>query len=85
MIKYLTTRKAIISVLLAVLMMFGGGTVFADSFDAPKPFEIWSEDGTKVFRWIPIPESKLAQAGLYRNDELVEALHTWKGDQYDRN
>lgn len=21
----------------------------------------------------------------YRNDELVEALHTWKGDQYDRN
>lgn len=72
--KHLNARKAIISVSLAVLMMLGGGTVFADSFDTPKPFEIWSEDGTKVFRWIPIPESKLAQAGLYRNDELVYSV-----------
>lgn len=72
--KYLNTRKAIISVLLAVFMMLGGGTVFADSFDAPKPFEIWSEDGTKVFRWNPIHESNWAQAGVYRNNELVYSV-----------
>ena len=72
--KNLAARKTIIPVLLAVLIMFGGGAVFADSFVAPKPFEIWSEDGKKVFRWTPIPESNRAQAGVYRNDELVYSV-----------
>ena len=72
--KNLTTRKTFIPVLLAVLMMFGGVTVFADSFPPPEPFEIWSEDGMKVFTWTPIPEANLAQAGVYRNDELVYSV-----------
>ena len=72
--KYFNARKAIISVLLAFLMVFGGIRVFADSFLPPETFEIWSEDGMKVFRWNPIPESNSAQAGVYRNDELVYSV-----------
>ncbi|MCL2285347.1 MAG: hypothetical protein FWC32_03170 [Firmicutes bacterium] len=65
----------IFAVLLAAAIMCGGTTVFADRFSPPKPFEIWSEDETTVFRWNPITDefgsSRTAQAGVYRNGELI--------------
>jgi len=73
-VKNLTTRKSIMTVLLSVLIMFGGVAVSADSFMKPEPFEIWSEDGTKVFKWNPIMEKDSAQAGVYQNDELFYSV-----------
>ena len=44
-------KFAIVAVLFVAVLLFGGITVYADSFAASEPFEIWSEDGTMVFRW----------------------------------
>ena len=76
--KNLIKIKSIMALLLTFVMMFGVVTAFADTFVPPKPFEIWSEDGTKVFRWNPGPDDNwsrgVAQAGVYQNDELVYSV-----------
>ena len=70
--KSLCKLASAISVLLAAIVIFGGATVYGDSFIAPEPFEIWSEDGTTVFRWNP--GGMIAQAGVYRNGTLVYSV-----------
>ena len=68
-------RKSVIAMLLALMWMFGSMTVYADSFPAPEPFEMVSDDGTMVFRWVPDPGyGRTAQAGVYRNDKLVYSM-----------
>lgn len=67
-------RRKIICAMLACMMLAAIGTVqvFADTFLSPEPFEIWSEDGTMVFRWTPDqPDMHTAQATMYRNGEPV--------------
>ena len=70
--------KMLLCLGMAIILLSGVTTVFADTFLPPEPFEIWSEDGTKVFRWNPGPEDNwsrgFAQAGVYRNDELIYSI-----------
>ena len=78
--KNLCRKVPAIALLLVVVLMFGEITVYADSFMPPEPFEIWSEDGTSVFRWCPGSEenrmfAETAQAGVYRNDALVYSVN----------
>lgn len=76
--KFSRKRKSIVAILLVAIMVFGGLTVYADTFLSPRPFEITSEDGTMVFRWNPGLEDNwthgTAQAGVYRNDELIYSV-----------
>ena len=75
--KFSSKRKSVIAMLLALMWMFGSMTVYADSFPEPEPFEMVSDDGTMVFRWVPGPKdsySATAQAGVYRNDEQVYSV-----------
>jgi len=71
-------KTLIMSILLAVTLLFGAVTAYGDTFIPPQPFEIWSEDGTKVFRWNPEGyESRpggTAQAGVYQNGTLVYSV-----------
>jgi len=67
--KFIRYTKPIMVSLLAIMMMFGGVTVYADSFMPPEPFEVWSEDERTVFRWNP--ENGMAKATVYRDGELV--------------
>ena len=72
-------RIVVISLLLVAIMALGGITTYADSFMPPEPFEIWSQDGTMVFRWCPRNEEdgsfdRVAQAGVYRNDVLIYSV-----------
>ena len=75
MMKNKSKSISILAVLLTAIMILGGTTVFADTFFPPEPFEIWSEDETTVFRWNPTDDEfwslRTAQAGVYRNGELV--------------
>jgi len=66
--KIIKYRKSILTLLFA-MMMFGGITVYADSFVPPQPFEVWSEDGRTVFRWNP--ENGTARVTVYRDGEFV--------------
>jgi len=77
--KILRKSKLIIAMILAVIITPGGVTTYADSFMPPEPFEIWSDDGTTVFRWNPGTEDNwafggTAQAGVYQNDELIYSV-----------
>lgn len=63
--KKIKSKKSIVVVLIAVVIMFGGVTVYADDFIPPEPFYILSEDGTKVFHVTP---------------EVREDLVTWDKD-----
>ena len=63
-----------------VMFLFGSIQVFADDFAPPRPFEIWSYDNERVFRWTPSPDYRVASANVYRNDKLIytiENLPTW--------
>ena len=66
-------KNKIICIILAciVLISFSAIQVSADSFLPPEPFEILSDDGSMVFRWIPSADYRTAQAGVYRSGELV--------------
>ena len=73
----LIKRISVVSVLLAAMFVFIGIVAYADTFLPPEPFEIWSEDETTVFRWDPGPADNwrgTAQAGVYRNGELVYSV-----------
>jgi len=73
-------RKIIITtVLFAAALIFGGITAYADSFMPPEAFEIWSEDGTVVFRCCTGSEENwafggTAQAGVYRNGGFIYSV-----------
>ena len=59
------------------LILFGSFQVAADSFMPPEPFEIWSDDGTIVFRWNPGDSYNWtfgAQASVYLNGELLYSV-----------
>ena len=45
--------------------------VNADSFITPVEFEVYSDDGSYVFRWIPSRDYRTAQARVYRNSDLI--------------
>jgi len=66
-------KRLIFAMLLVSAVLLGRVAVYADSFMPPSPFEIWSEDETMVFRWEP-SHGFLAQAGVYRGDELVYSV-----------
>ena|GEM_PF-1206401 len=75
--KNLCKKVSIMALLLVIVLIFGGITANSDSFMPPEPFEIWSEDETMVFRWNPGYENNwfvVAQAGVYRNNELVYSV-----------
>ena len=77
--KIIKVRITFVAVVLAAIMLFGGTAVFADTFLPPEPFEIWSEDGTMVFRWDPGPEENwsrggTAYAGVYKDGELLYSI-----------
>ena len=69
-------KKNVFSVIILSLLIFlSAFQVAAVTFPLPMPFEIWSPDGTYVFRWNPDPNDGLyAYAGLYRDGELVYFL-----------
>ena len=66
---------SILAILLTAIMISGGITVSADTLWPPKPFELWSEDRTMVFRWNPILDefrsAEVAHASMYRNGERI--------------
>ena len=66
-------KKNVFAVIIFSLLIFLSTLqVVTASFLPPEPFEIWSPDGTYVFRWNPDPdEVHHAYAGLYRNGELI--------------
>ena len=75
--KVLIKIKSGMVLMLALILMIGNNAARADTFEPPEPFEIWSEDGTMVFRWDPGPEdnwSRTAQAAVYRNGDLVYSV-----------
>ena len=76
--KVIGKRADVITIFLAAILILGGADVYADTFLPPEPFEIWSEDGTTVFRWNPGSEDNwtrgTAQAGVYQDGELVYSV-----------
>ena len=70
-------KKTFITVVACVVLIFSSTIqVIAGMFLLPDPFEIWSADGTTVFRWDPGPEENwhwhgMTQASVYRNGELL--------------
>ena len=68
--------KRIVSVIIICMMMVfvSSVQVNADQFLPPEPFEIWSEDGVMVFRWVPGPDHRTAQAGVYQDGVLVYSI-----------
>jgi len=70
--------RTLAATLFAAVIFWGGITAYADSFMSPEPFEIWSEDGTAVFRWTPEYDGgrplSTAQAGVYQNGELIYSV-----------
>ena len=67
-------KKIIMTMVLVITLIAGGVTAYADTWIPAEPFDIWSEDGTSVFRWEPTERANMARAGLYRNNELVYSV-----------
>ncbi|MCL1912563.1 MAG: hypothetical protein FWG10_01440 [Eubacteriaceae bacterium] len=72
-------QKTLFSVVICfTVILFGVIQVAADTFIEPVLFEILSDDGTMMFRWDPGSKENwshmTAQAGVYRNGELVYAV-----------
>ena len=66
-------RKLIFSIIACVmLLLIPIITSYADTFLSPEPFNIYSQDGTMVFRWTPdYPIFREAVAAMYKNGELL--------------
>ena len=64
-------RKNIFSVAVcAMLLLISTTTLYTDSFISPEPFNVYSQDGTMVFRWTPeYPFFREAAATMYQSGE----------------
>ena len=78
-------RKRICNVLLlTIFLLFNGIAASADSWVPPEPFEIMSQDGSRVFHFDPGEERNgdgetFADAGLYENTQPPALLYTVEG------
>jgi len=69
--KCISIAAAFILLLLAITIHAG-----ADDWLPPRPFEIWSEDRNRVFRFDPDSHRDVAQAAVYRSDNLRQPIYT---------
>jgi len=76
-------RISFAALLLAAVLLFGGGTAYADLFLQPEPFEIWSEDGTMVFRWCPGPDESWMLVGAVQAGS-EEVPSSWAQEAVER-
>ena len=74
-------KKRLIALSVLAVLLFGG--IFqatADTFPPTELFEIWSPDGSRVFRFVPSEEHRgMADAAVYLVGEAQERLHAVTG------
>ena len=93
-------RKLLLAmVFIAALLVSGSIAASADTWMPPEPFEIWSEDGSHVFRFDPGTQgwwgryfgephrswfdARTAQAAMYHNGELLYSVENLRGWAYE--
>ena len=68
-------KKIVLASVVFVVVLIGSIQIAADTFLPPEPFEIWSADGTKVFRFNPLYEDgtmrRFAETAVYKDNEIL--------------
>ena len=74
-------KKRLIALSVLAVLLFGGTFgATAITFPPPVPFEIWSPDDSRVFRFVPSEEHRgMADAAVYLIGDLEERLYTVTG------